>query len=360
MNKLKELFSGNLFLRLPIQERINFSQHLAIVIKAGLPLLEGLRVIRRQTHSKTLARIIDQLMVDLNNGKFLADSLERYKAVFGEFYISIVRIGEASGTLGTNLVYLAEEIEKAKDLRSKVRGALVYPVIILIATLGITGLITFFIFPKVLPIFSSLRVELPTTTKAVIWIFNFLLAYGWYFLAAIVGLIILFRLALFWKPFQFMMHRALFYVPVISGLVVNVNMANFTRIFRILLKSGIKIVEATTTTSKTFSNLVYQRALLQAAEEIRKGEQFSKGLNQLPQLFPPLLAGMIEIGENTGNLEENLSYLSEYYSKAVDSSVRSLTGILEPLLILVMGLVVGFVSLSIITPIYSLTQTLGQ
>ena len=360
MSKIGEIFSGSAFLSLPIQEKINFSQHLAIVIKAGLPLLEGLRIIRRQTRSKTLGKIIDQLMIDLNKGKFLADSLERYKGVFGEFYISIVRIGESSGTLGTNLVYLSEEIEKSKELRGKVRGALIYPIIILIATLGITGLLTFFIFPKVLPIFTSLKVDLPVTTRGVIFVFNSLTNYGWYLLAAAIAIPIIFRALLFLPAFRFAFHRFLFFLPVVSGLVVDVNMANFTRVFGILLKSGIKIVEATTITSKTFSNLVYRKALLDAAEEIKRGEQFSKGLNRLPQFFPPLLAGMIEIGENTGNLEENLEYLAEYYNKEVSTGVQNLAGILEPALILIMGLIVGFVSLSIITPIYSLTQNLGM
>ncbi|RJP44990.1 hypothetical protein C4587_01205 [Candidatus Parcubacteria bacterium] len=358
--KLAEIFSGNLFLRLPIQEKINFSQHLAIVIKAGLPLLEGLRVIRRQTRSKTLAKIIDQMTVDLNNGKFLADSLEQYRGVFGEFYISIVRIGESSGTLGTNLVYLAEEIEKSKEIKGKVRSALIYPIVILVATVGITALLTFFVLPKVLPIFTSLRIELPLTTKVVIASFNLILNYGWYLLAGLVIFTVGLRLLLFVQPVRFFYHRMLFYVPVISRLTTDVNMANFTRVFGILLKSGIKIVEAITITSKTFTNLVYRKALVDAADEIRRGEQFSKGLNKQPQFFPPLLAGMIEIGENTGNLEENLEYLAQYYTKSVDSSIRNLTSVLEPALILVMGVVVGFISLSIITPIYSLTQNLGQ
>jgi type II secretory pathway component PulF len=360
MSKGRGLFSGDFFLGLPIQEKINFSQHLAIVIKAGLPLLEGLRVIRRQTRSKALGKIIDQVMIDLNNGKFLADSLNQYRNIFGDFYINIVRIGEASGTLGTNLVYLASEIEKSKELRSKVQGALIYPAVIMVATLGITSLLTFFIFPKVLPIFASLRVELPITTKLLVFVFNFLLAYGLWALLGLVLLAIGFRLLLFLQGFRFFVHRMFFYIPVISNLVIDVNMANFTRVFGILLKSGIKIVEATIITSKTFSNLVYKKAILEASESIKKGEQLSHGLNLQQKLFPPLLAGMIEIGENTGNLEENLEYLAEYYNKQVDSSIRSMTSVLEPALILGMGLIVGFVALSIITPIYSLTQNLGQ
>ena len=345
-------------LRVPFQERINFARHLSIIIKAGLPVFEGLKIIRRQTTSKKLVKIIDQLIYDVNNGQFLADSLGKYRNIFGDFFISIVRVGETSGTLAGNLTYLAEEMEKSKDLQSKVRSALIYPIIILIATLGITGLLVFFIFPKVIPVFTSLKVDLPPTTRAMIGSFNFVTNYGWYLLAALILVPVGFRLMMFVTKFKYAMHRTMLYLPVVSPLVVNVNMTSFTRVLGILLKSGIKIVEAVTITSETFNNLAYQQALFEAAAEVQKGSQFSSSLNKQTRLFPPLLSGMIEIGENTGNLEENLAYLSEYYEKEVSTSIGNLTSFLEPALILIMGLIVGFVALSIITPIYSLTEGL--
>ena len=137
---------GKIFERLPLQNRINFAQHLAIIIKAGLPVFEGLKIIRRQTKSKILLKIIDQIIIDVNNGLFLADSLAKFRNVFGDFFVSIIRVGEASGTLAPNLIYLAEEMAKSKDLRSKVRSAMVYPIIILVATTGIVGLLIFSIF----------------------------------------------------------------------------------------------------------------------------------------------------------------------------------------------------------------------
>ncbi len=351
---------SNPFDRLSIEDRINFTRHLSIVIKAGLPLLEGLKIIRKQTvANKLLGKIIDQLIIDLNQGKFLADSLERYKNIFGDFYINIIRIGESSGTLTNNLLYLAEEIEKSRELRGKVRAALIYPIVILVATIGITALLTLFVFPKVLPIFTSLKIDLPFTTKLVIFIFHALSQYGWYILGVLILIPIGIRVSYFSSGMKHFYHRSLLHIPVVSSLTVNVNMANFTRVLAILLKSGVQIVEAMNVTSSTFSNIIYQDALKLAAEEVRRGEQFSHYLSAHPTEFPVLLAGMIEIGENTGNLHDNLEYLSEYYSKEVDTSLRNLTSLLEPLLILTMGLVVGFISLAIITPIYSLTQNLN-
>ena len=343
---------------IPFQEKINFARHLAIIIKAGLPVLEGLKIIRRQAGSRKLGVIVDQIITDVNNGMFLADSLARYRNIFGDFFVSIVRVGEASGTLSANLTYLSEEMEKSKDLQGKVRSALIYPIIILVATLGITALLVFFIFPKVLPVFASLKIDLPSTTKAVIAIFHFLSTYGIYLGIGIVLFPITFRLLLINGKFKYFVDRSLLFLPVVSPLIVNVNMTSLTRVLGILLKSGITIVEAVRITSHTFTNSVYQKALINAAEGVQKGEQFAESLVNQPKFFPPLLSGMIEIGENTGNLEENLKYLSEYYEKEVTRSIGNMTSFLEPALILMMGLIVGFVSLSIITPIYSLTQGL--
>lgn len=358
----KNKFWGSLtsfFSRVPIQEKINFARHLSIVIKAGLPILEGLKIIQKQTQSPKLLAIISRLIADVNNGQFLADSLkEQGHRLFSDFFISVIKVGETSGTLSDSLLYLAEEMKKSEDLKSKVRSALIYPVIILVATVGVTGLLTFFVFPRVLPIFSSLRINLPLTTKILISALNFLLQYGLWLLGGLIILVVGLRLLLRISAVRFLSDRFLFVLPAISTLMINLNMANFTRVFGILLKSGIKIVETINITGQTFNNLVYRRLFIAAADEIRRGEQFARYLAAQKKFFPPMLSGMIEIGENTGNLEKNLAYLSEYYTEELESSLRNLTSLLEPLLLLVMGLIVGFVALSIITPIYEITQNI--
>ncbi len=349
---------GKIFERLPLQDRINFAQHLAIIIKAGLPVFEGLKIIRRQTKSKTLLKIIDQIIIDVNNGLFLADSLAKFRNVFGDFFVNIIRVGEASGTLAPNLIYLAEEMAKSKDLRSKVHSAMVYPIVILVLTIGIVGLLIFSIFPKVLPIFTSMKAELPITTKILIAVSNFLLNYGGEFILGIVVLFIIFEIIFKKVPgFRFFLYRAYFLIPVLNNLIININIANFTRVLSILLRSGIKIVDALKITSQTLTNPVYKKALTEAADEVQRGEEFYHYLERR-RIFPPLAAGLIEIGENTGNLEENLIYLSEYYTKETETTVKNLATIIEPTLLLFMGVLVGFVALSIITPIYQVTSSI--
>ena len=355
MNK-KSVFSVIFPPKIPLQQRINFARHLAVIIKAGLPLIEGLKILKRQAQSKKMEAIISGLISDVNNGQFLADSLEKYNAIFGEFFINVVRIGEASGTLASNLAYLAEEMEKSRELKRTIRGALIYPIVILVATLGVTSILVFFIFPKILPVFSSLKIKLPLSTVILIATLGFLLHYGYLLLIGLVVLVLFFRLIIVLPAVKLFFDRVILVLPVISSLSINLNNASFARVLSVLLKSGIQIVDAIITTSNTFDNLVYKKAFIAAAEEVKKGEQFFKYLSRHPKLFPPLLTGMIEIGENTGNLEENLAYVSDYYTKEVDASVKSLTTLLEPLLLLTMGLIVGFVAVSIITPIYQISS----
>jgi type II secretory pathway component PulF len=350
-------FISRAFDHISIQDRINFARHLALVIKAGLPVFEGLKIIQEQTESPLLKKVISDLIFEVNSGKFLADGLQKYDYLFGDFFINIVRVGESSGTLSKNLIYLAEELRRSKELQGKVRSAMVYPLVILCATIAVAGFLTFFVFPKLIPVFGSLNVQLPITTRILLSTLNFIKSYGIYVLGGlivfIVGVRILIKEVL---PVKYVIDHALFYVPVLSDLIVNINMVNTTRILGLLLKSGVKIVEALDITANTFGNLVYKRLLTNSEETIKKGGQLGEYLTAHKRYFPPLVSGMVQIGERTGNLEDNLSYLSEYYDGEVDSKLHSLTSLIEPLMLLAMGLLVGFVALSIITPIYSISQ----
>lgn len=348
-----------IFERLSLQDKINFARHLGMVVKAGLPLNEGLNIIKKQAETKLVVQIIEHVQKDINNGKFLADSLESYKHVFGEFFINIIRVGESSGTLSQNLFYLAEELKKSRELNGKVRSAMIYPVIIFIATVGLTSFLAFGIFPKLLPIFASLKVELPPTTRILILTVNFLKDYVLVVAVGAIAAVIGTRIAMARSTkLQLLVDRLVVSTPLVAKLVVNVQMANITRILGLLLKGGLNIVEAVHITANTCERLIYKQALLSAEDEIRKGEQLAQYLNDRKELFPALVSGMVKIGENTGNLEENLFYLSQYYTEEVDSTLHDLTSVLEPLMLLLMGLIIGFVAISIITPIYQISQNI--
>ena len=347
-----------IFGRLSAKEQTHFAKRLSFLVQGGVPLLESLRLVRKQTKSKSKQKMFDTVIDDVSNGQFLSTSLARFKHVFGDFAINIIRIGETSGILSKNLNYLAEELKKKQILRQKVLGSLIYPIFITVATLGITGLLTIYIFPKIMPIFTSLRVTLPLTTRILISVSNFLIHFGIYLLLfiVIVGIIFtIFRIKI--ERFRYGIDWCLIKLPFIGKMMTGYNMTNFTRTMGLLLKSGVPVVEAVTITADTTTNRLYRKELYIIAENVTRGEQISKYLEDRIH-FPDLLSNMLSIGEETGNLPDTLIYLSEMYEHDLDEMTKGLSSSIEPVLMVVMGLIVGLIAVSVITPIYEITQHL--
>ncbi len=339
-----------------LEEKIDFTRHLHIIIKSGITAVGSLRIIRKQATSKSLKKILDSIILDVENGKFLADALENYKDIFGEFYISVIRIGEKSGTLIENLKYLYEEMKKSRMLRSKVKVAMIYPAILFLATIAVAVFLTFYIFPKIISAFSSFGSNLPLPTKILIESLGFLKSYGLILLIVFLGLLVIFRLSLKIKSIRYAVNFLMLKTPVLGVLIRNFNIANTARILGILLKSGMNIVESLMIAANALDNIVYKVSLQKASEEVRRGKPLSQFLATQPLLFPPILSEMIYVGETTGNLEETLLYLFDYYTEEIESALKNFTASIEPIIILFMGLIVGFVALAVILPIYSLTQ----
>ncbi|PIT92088.1 MAG: hypothetical protein COU08_04525 [Candidatus Harrisonbacteria bacterium CG10_big_fil_rev_8_21_14_0_10_42_17] len=354
--EIKQTWKKPLFLNVSLQEKILFSKHMAIAIKSGMSLIDSIRLIEKQTKSKSLKKILNDVSENLTRGVFLSTVLEKYENVFGNLFINIIKIAEASGTLPENLNYLASELKKKHDLRKKIRGAMVYPIIILIMTIIIVTVMVLFVFPKIFPLFESLDVELPLTTKLLLAFSNFIRDYGFWAAGGVVVFVIGVRTLFRVKSVRYVYHRFLIGVPLFHRAVIAFNMANMTRTMALLLRSGVHIVDATKISANSLTNLVYQRELNEAADQIRQGIYFSKHLSEKPRIFPQIAANMIAIGENTGNLTDNLFYLAEFYEADLDDFVKNLSSILEPILLLFMGVIVGFIALSFITPLYQITK----
>lgn len=360
MNKLFAKFN-NIFSQISLQDQIIFAKHLAIMLQAGMPILDSLTMLKKQqAKSKTLFKVLNQLITDVDRGQFLSTSLDQYRQIFGNLFINVVRVGEASGTLPENLNYIVEELQKRQSLGRKIKGAMVYPIIVLIAVFAIVGILIFVVFPKILPLFKSLRIKLPFATSLLLSSYTFI-SKNWIFI--ILGVFVVFVgswLLLKNKTVKFYYDSILLKLPFIGKIVTNVNIANLTRTLSLLLKSGIKIVDALETTANSLSNLVYQKELKKVATEITSGGQISQYLIKRPDLFPVILSQMIEVGENTGNLTQTLLYLNNFYETEVDEITKNLSTILEPALLIIMGVIVGFVAIAIITPIYSITQSVSR
>ena len=347
-----------MFMSVPLEERVLFARQLSVGIKAGLSMQDSLHLLLSQTKSKSMKKILNDLLHDTANGMYLSASLEKYAQIFGQLFINIVRVGEQSGTLTENLVYLAEELKKKHELVSRVRGALIYPGVILFATIGIVVTLMVAVFPKILPVFSSLNIKLPLSTKILIATTNFMTGHTF---ALIIGVLVFFVSLYFLSRqewFKNFFDHALMRIPVFGSMAMKVNLVNIARVLGLLLKSGVQIIEAVNITASALDNRYYRFELRTAGETLRRGDFFSVHLAKNTQIFPPIFTNMIQVGENTGNLSENLAYLASYYEEDVDNFLRNLNSIIEPALLLFMGLLVGFMALSVITPIYQISQTL--
>ena len=351
-----ELFSAP---RMSIKEQTFFMKRLAFLIKANISILEGLHMVKEQTRSKSHARIVSKVIEDISNGQTLAKSLGKFPDVFGEFGVNLIKVGESSGTLSQNLEYLAEELRKRYTLRKKVTGAFIYPAIIAVATLGITGFLMLYLFPKIMPIFASLHAALPLSTRIVIAASTFLQQWWWLVLIVIaLGTVAFFVALKHSRWFHLKFDQATLRLPGVGPMIKHYNLANMCRTLGLLLKSGITLSEALPLTADTTKNLAYRDDIRGLAEGINRGERLSTHLQKNSVLFPVILGQMVSVGEHSGNLSNTLIYLSELYDAEVEDFTKNISTLVEPVMMVVMGLLVGFIAISIITPIYGITQNL--
>jgi len=346
--------------QMPENERIIFIKRLSILIKTGVPIVFALGMVERQTDSAGIRDIINKLRVSVETGKSLATGMEGCGGGFGKFAPNIVRIGEASGTLWQSLSYLADELKKKKELKRNITSALVYPAFIVAATLGIVILLTAYVFPKILPVFSSFKAELPWSTKALIIASRVMQQY-WAHGAAVLALIVVLAMLFSKRPaVRYAFDQAALRFPLIGPMFKNYCIANFCRTLGLLLKSGVGIIQALRITGDTAGSVVYRAAFFRLTEGVVCGGAISGNMEKEKFLFPPLVSQMIAVGETSGKLSSSLEYLAEIYEDELNNTTKNLSTSIEPLLMIFMGAMVGFIAMSIITPIYGITQNLHQ
>ena len=358
---LNERVDGMSSPSMSIKEQVFFMKRLAFLIKANVPILESLHMLKDQSMSKRQQRIVLKVIDDVSNGQTLSKSFGKFPRVFGDFGINIIKVGETSGTLSQNLEYLADELKKRHALQRKVTGAFIYPAVITVATLGITAFLMLYLFPKIMPVFSSLHMTLPLSTRIVIGATGFLQHWGISLVAVIIATFIGVTVALRKsKKFHFLFDRWLIGVPLVGTVVRQYNLASINRTLGLLLKSGITLSEALPMTADTTRNLVYRAEIMKVARGVTKGEQVSKYLGKNRMLFPDVVPQMVSVGERSGNLSNTLIYLSDMFDAEVDDFTKNISSLIEPAMMVIMGVLVGFIAVSIITPIYGITQNIGH
>ena len=349
---------NKLFTRLSLQDQILFAKRLSLLIKAGVPIVQCVSMLRDQSTSRGSRHVYNVIIADLQNGAFLHKSMQQFQNSFGEFAVNLVRVGEMSGSLHENLEYLAVELKKKQALRRKVVSALVYPVLIVLATFGVSGLMIVYVFPKILPIFQNLNFELPWTTKTLIFASNLLIKSGWYLLLGMAVLFVAAVILMRINRVRYAVHRLMLSVPIFGQLSQSYQMANFCRTLGVMLRCNLAITEATAITAEITNNLVYQKHYYALRDKLVGGAPMSTHLAEHKRLFPPILTQMVAVGEAAGNLSHTLLYLGQVYEDEVDDLTGNLSTVIEPALMIFLGLAVGFIAVSIITPIYGITQNI--
>lgn len=338
-----------------LKEKIFFAKYLSIMIVAGIPLRDAMSVIRDQTKNKNFVHILDWLICEVENGQYLSAALGAFPRIFDYLFISLVRVGEESGQLSENLNYISVQMDRSDSLKKKVRGALIYPAIILVGVIAVAAFLTFYTLPQLLPIFVSLKVKLPPTTQFLFDSSKFMTRNWFYIFGSLAVLIAAFRFLLMNNKFRYMVHRALLSIPLFGPLLINTQVTRICQVMATLLSAGVDVVRGLEITAESASNLVYRAELRRIAGELkRQGVNIADCLNQ--RYFPPFAVQMIRVGEKTGKLDESFRYIAEFLTKEIDDQVSNMTTIIEPVLLLFMGVVVGFVAISVITPIYKITE----
>jgi len=341
------------------KEKIFFTEHLSLMIKGGIPLSEAINTLKDEAKSSALKKALEDILKRTLEGQKLSESFQLYPKIFNKFFCSVVKIGEESGTLEESLKYLAQHLRSDYEMKKKVRSALVYPIIIIVVALIIALAITFFVLPKILNIFQVLQLELPLATKILIGGATFLRKDFVFLISGIIILVFIFKLLQKIKFVKFLSDKISLSLPFVGQTIKNLNLARFSRTFFTLLKSGVPVLEAIEISIDTNSNEVFKEGLRLVKLRVEQGQKISQGLKETSKLFPSVFSEMVLIGEKSGSLEESFFYLANFYEREVDYTLKNLAGILEPVLLILVGLFVAFVALAIIIPIYRFVGALS-
>ncbi len=351
--KNKEIIIGGI----SDKERMIFVKQMHAAVRAGYNTSQALELAQSQSKGR-LKQVLETAAKDVEHGAYLHESLGKFKKYFPPLFLNLIKTGELSGSLEENLKQLMVILEKDMDFKHKLRSAMMYPVFILVAVIGLGLAIALFVLPSLIPLFGSMDVELPLSTRVLLWFAEWFEAYGtlifFTFLGLIIALIILFRRASF-KPVS---HWLTLKIPIWGRLVRQLNMARFGRSVASLTRSGMPIDESLKVTASVVTNYYYQEALQAILLPVRKGQTVAEALSGHSAYFDDVFLKLLALGESTAGLEEACDNIAEYFEDEVDDTMKNLTISLEPILIIFVGLIVAFVAFSILGPIYKITGSI--
>ncbi len=339
----------------PKQDEItNFTRQMSTMISSGLPLVEALKILRNQS-SSSLKPVLDKVLTEVEGGSTLADAIQTSGGGFSSVYVAMVRAGESAGVLDQVMSKLADALDKQREFASKTKGALVYPIIISIAMVVIAAIMMIFVVPRLTAMYKDFGAELPGPTKVLMGVSDFTVNY-WYVLLIVLGVGFVFFQN--WSKTEvggLILEQISFKIPIWGKLRKDIILTEFSRTISVLLGAGIPILDALQIVSGTLGSKVYGAEVRQAAVYVEKGISLAEAITRL-EVFPPILSQMVAVGEETGKLDEVLAKLATFYEGESEIKIKALTTAIEPLIMIIMGVGVGFLVIAVIMPIYNLTS----
>ena len=340
--------------RVPFGEIVNFTRQIATMVVAGLSLPEALGILRAQTTNQIFAGVIMDLEHQIVGGGTLADALSKYPSHFSSIYISLIRAGESSGLMDKVLTRLAETMESQREFRAKVQGAMIYPSIIIVGMIVVAGVMMVVVIPKLTELYKDFGISLPLTTRILIAVSNFIIHFWWLIILGAGGAVAGIQK---WKKTssgERIIDTYMLKIPVLGNLQKKVILVEFTRTLSMLLSAGIHILDALKILKNSLGNVLYRDAIDDIGKKVEKG--FTLGDTfQAHKEFPAIVAQMMKVGEETGKMDDTLLKLSVYFQSETENLVKGLTTAIEPIIMVFLGVGVGFIVISVITPIYNLT-----
>ena len=355
----KKSFSLPFFSRkVSLTEKLMFTRNLQVMIVSGLSLPKALRILSEQSKSKRFKEVLLKIEENITKGKNFSDSLEEFPDVFSELFRNMIKVGEETGGMDNVLKILSRQIEKEHELRSKIQGALIYPAVIICTMIAIGALMLIMVVPTLAKTFAELKVELPLTTRIVMGLGNFL-AQNWILcLVGIIIAIILFGMINRTKSGKRASDYIVLRIPIIAPLVKKTNAAYTVRTLSSLVASGVPIVRSLEIVAGTLDNVYYKTAILDSSEKVRKGEKLSGALSAHTAIYPSLVIQMIEVGEETGETSSILAKLADFFEEDIANETKNLASVIEPFLMIIIGTVIGFFAVSMVSPMYTMLDAI--
>ncbi len=355
LDTLLGIFAGK---RVKGKDIVTFTRQLSTLIDAGLPLLRSLNVLGEQTENPNFKIQIKDTASSVQGGSTFSDALAKHPKTFNKLYVNMIKAGEAGGVLEVVLTRLAEFSEKEQALKSKVKGAMVYPALVILIGAGVVLFLTIAIIPTFATMFTDIGATLPLPTRIMMGLSDFLKGFWWVNLLAVLAVVVIYKMWVRKEKGKYQVDKIKLKLPILGDLMKKGAISRFSRTLGTLITSGVPILQALLIVKDTAGNEVVSRAMVAVHNSIREGESIAGPLGKSP-VFPPMVVHMIAVGEETGALDTMLIKVSDTYDREVDTMVDALTSILEPILILGMGIVVGFIVIAMYLPIFQMSAVVG-